>query len=350
MPYRAMLSRDSYWMQDVDLPIVLSTRVRLARNLAGIAFPHALSEEEAKKVENNVMECLQNLELEGEKIVYLSLAKLSPIEKKVLVEKHLISPIFSEAGTARGVALTESNKISIMVNEEDHLRIQVLMPGNCLERALQLAGEIDDHFDRCLDLAYKEKFGYLTSCPTNVGTGLRVSVMVHLPALALTNQVQQILAALPSLGLAVRGLYGEGSKAYGNIYQVSNQITLGKREEDTLTHLEAVIKQLVEHEMNAREALKKQTQILIEDKVWRARGTLENARLLTTEETFTFLSEDRLGIEMQILPKVSPGFVSLLINSLPGCLQYHTKNTLDGQALNVVRANFLRQSYTRKDG
>ncbi|NLO97438.1 MAG: protein arginine kinase [Peptococcaceae bacterium] len=350
MSFSAILSRDSYWMQDVDLPIVLSTRVRLARNLSGIAFPHALTEEEAVKAEERIVNCLRDFEIEGEKIVYLPLSKLSSLEKKVLVEKHLISPIFSEAGKARGVALSESHKVSIMVNEEDHLRIQVLMPGNSLEEALQLAGKIDDHFDSCLDLAYKEKFGYLTSCPTNVGTGLRLSVMVHLPALALTNQIQQVLAALSPLGLAVRGLYGEGSRAYGNIFQVSNQITLGKSEEDTLAHLEAVIKQLVEHEMNAREILKKQTQLIIEDKVWRARGTLENARLLTSEETFTLLSEDRLGIDLKVLPKVSPGFVSLLINSLPGCLQYQIKNSLDEQALNVVRANFLRQYYSRKDG
>jgi protein arginine kinase len=169
---------------------------------------------------------------------------------------------------------------------------------------------------------------------------------VHLPALVLTNQVQQVLGALAPLGLAVRGLYGEGSRALGNIFQISNQITLGKGEEDTLTHLEAVTRQLVEHELQARLLLKQQAPLITEDKVWRARGALENARLLTSEETFGYLSEDRLGIDMGILPKVNAGFVSLLVNSLQGCLQYNTERPLDGYFLNFERANFLRRVYT----
>jgi len=350
MTYSGLLSKDSYWMKAVGLPIILSTRVRLARNLADTVFPHAMREDEAKSVEDRVSGCLKDFALEGDKLVYLPLKELSPVERKVMVEKHLISPVFGEVGKAGGVALSESHKVSIMINEEDHLRIQVLFPGNNLGESLRLAGIIDDHLDGCLNLAYKEKFGYLTSCPTNVGTGLRVSVMVHLPALVFTNRVQSVLAALSPLGLAVRGLYGEGSRAYGNIFQISNQITLGKSEEDTLNHLEAVTGQLVEHELQAREVLKKEAQIIIEDKVWRARGTLENARLLNSEETLSLLSEDRLGIDMEILPKVTAGFVSLLVNSLQGCLQYQTNRSLEGQTINLERANFLRQLYARKEG
>jgi protein arginine kinase len=182
-----LLAKDSYWMQDVELPIVLSTRVRLARNLADTAFPHAMTENEAKKVEQKVSESLNGFDFEGEKLAYFSLGQLSPVERKVMIEKHLISPVFAEPGIARGVALSENHKVSVMVNEEDHLRIQVLIPGDHFGEAWRLAGKIDDHLEETLDLAYKERFGYLTACPTNVGTGLRVSVMVHLPGLVLSN-------------------------------------------------------------------------------------------------------------------------------------------------------------------
>ena len=351
MSYKELLTKDSYWMQhNEDLSIVLSTRVRLARNLKDISFPHALTEEEAKKVERQIAGTLEQINIEGEKLTYLPLSELTGIEKRVLTEKHLISPDFAQLSVARGVAISESHKIAIMVNEEDHLRIQVLLPGQKLRQALTLASLIDDKIEQELDYAFKEKFGYLTSCPTNVGTGLRVSVMVHLPALVMTNQVQQVLGALAPLGLAVRGLYGEGSKAFGNIYQISNQITLGKSEEDTLTHLEAVTKQIIDCEMQAREVLKTQSPLITQDRVWRARGILENARLLSAEETFSVLSDDRLGIEMDVLPKISAGFVSLLINSLQGCLQYRSDKPLDGNFLNYERANFLRQMYQRKDG
>jgi protein arginine kinase len=346
MSFRELLAKDSFWMKEEELPIVLSTRVRLARNLTGRSFPHAMNEEEAKTVEKLIVASLEKYSPEGETLSYLSLGQLSGVEKRVLVEKHLISPAFAELSSAGGVAVSADHKVSIMINEEDHIRIQVLLPGSKLREAFRLADAIDDHLERELDFAFKDKFGYLTSCPTNVGTGMRVSVMVHLPALVLTNQVQQVLGALAPLGLAVRGLYGEGSRALGNIFQISNQITLGKGEEDTLTHLEAVTRQLVEHELQARLLLKQQAPLITEDKVWRARGALENARLLTSEETFGYLSEDRLGIDMGILPKVNAGFVSLLVNSLQGCLQYNTERPLDGYFLNFERANFLRRVYT----
>ncbi len=345
MTYRDLLSKDSYWMKEEGLPIVLSTRVRMARNIANKAFPHALDEEGAKTVEQTINRSLETFNTAEEKLLYLPLDRLTEVEKKVLVEKHLISPAFTQLSFAKGVAVSENHKISIMINEEDHIRIQVLMPGNNLREALILADRIDDHLEKDIDIAYKEKFGYLTSCPTNVGTGMRVSVMVHLPALVFTNQVQQVLGALAPLGLAVRGLYGEGSRAFGNIFQISNQVTLGKAEEDTLTNLEAVSKQIVEHELQARETLKKEAPLIIEDKVWRARGVLENARLLTSEETFNYLSEDRLGIDMGILPRVPAGFVSLLVNSLHGSLQYKTEKPLDGHFLNYERGNFLRKVY-----
>ncbi len=174
MSYKELLSKDSYWMREGGLPIVLSTRVRLARNLADISFPHAMNDEQAAKIEEKICVSLEDCVLEGEKLQYLPLDNLTAVEKRVLIEKHLISPAFAEVTKSRGVAISESHKLSIMVNEEDHLRIQVLMPGDNLRQALRIAGQIDDHLEQDLNIAYKEKFGYLTSCPTNVGTGLRV--------------------------------------------------------------------------------------------------------------------------------------------------------------------------------
>ncbi len=344
-----LLAKDSCWMKDQPDPsIVLSTRIRLARNLAGNPFPHSMTPESSLQIADQIAGAIEGLALEHEEFVYLPLNNLTVVQKKVLVEKHLISPAFAEFDHARGVILSESHKVAIMVNEEDHLRIQVLMPGSNLQEALRLADSIDDQLEAKLDIAYKEKFGYLTSCPTNVGTGLRVSVMVHLPSLVITSQIQQVLGALSPLGLAVRGLYGEGTRSFGNIFQISNQITLGKSEEDTVAHLEAVTKQLVEHELNAREVLKKEAPLMIQDKVWRARGILANARLLTTEETFSLLSEDRLGIDMGILPRTSSGFTSLLINSLPGALQYKINRPLDGHYINFERANLIRRTFDDK--
>lgn len=349
MSHRELLTKDSFWMKDTkEYPIVLSTRIRLARNLADSPFPHAMSPSSAEKVETQIIGALADFDFEGEKLNYLPLKMLVPVEKKVLIEKHLISPGFVDMEHARGIALSDSHRIAIMLNEEDHVRIQVLMPGNSLREALNIAGMVDDHLEARLDMAYKEEFGYLTTCPTNVGTGLRVSVMVHLPALVLTNQVQQVLGALTSLGLAVRGLYGEGSKSLGNIFQISNQVTLGRNEEDTLAHLESVTGQLMERELQMREVLRNESKLLVEDKVWRCRGVLENARILNSEEIYLLLSEDKLGIDMGILPIVSAGFISTLINAMQGCLQYNMNQQLDATHLNAERANFVRSVYTQK--
>ena len=349
MDNKKLLAKDSCWMQNIqDKPIVLSTRVRLARNLAGNSFPHVLGIEAGKEVEKKISEILQETVISGEQISYLSLKNLNPLERRILVEKHLISPGLANTKDFSGVAITDSHKVSVMVNEEDHLRIQVLMPGFNFSESMALAKETDDKLESKLDFAFKEKFGYLTACPTNVGTGLRVSVMIHLPALVLTNQVQQVLGALTHIGLAVRGLYGEGSRALGNVFQISNQVTLGKGETDTMAYLEAMTNQIMERESQARDDLRKESTVMLQDKVWRARGTLENARLLSGEEAIALLSEDRMGVEMGILPRIEAGFASLLVNSSYGCLQYRIDRPLDGNFTNFERANYIRSVYNAK--
>lgn len=338
-----LLLRQSAWMKEkLDSPVVLSSRIRLARNLDKAPFPHALPQAEAKQIEHKLAQVLREVQIGKQTLTYLSLSQLSDIEQQVLIEKHLVSPALINSDIAAGVALAEDHSLAVMVNEEDHLRLQVLLPGNSLRETYHLANELDDALEQELDFAYREAQGYLTSCPTNVGTGLRASVMVHLPALTMTNQVQQVLGALTHLGLAIRGLYGEGSQAFGHIFQISNQITLGKSEEDIFTHLEAVTCQVVEHELKAREALCQQARLMLEDKVWRARGTLQNARLLTSEDAMHLLSQSRLGEDMGILPKSKRTFANLLVNSLPGCLQYILDQELEAGERDERRAQYIR--------
>jgi len=329
-------------MTETDSPVVISSRVRLARNLEDFPFPHLLAPEGAGQVEKNVSQVLTDIEGNVGQLDYISLTELNNVEHQVLIEKHLISPSLGGSTGARGVALAPDHRYAVMVNEEDHVRIQVLLPGNQLLESHRLATELDDALEERLDFAYRETQGYLTACPTNVGTGLRASVMVHLPALIIMKQVQQVLGTLTRLGLAVRGLYGEGSQAFGHMFQVSNQITLGKSEEDILTHLDAVTGQIVEHELQARELLKVQMPLFLEDKVWRARGTLQNSRLLSSEDAMHLLSHDRLGTDLGLLPKIKDCFASLIVDTRPGCLQYILDRELNPSQRDEERAKLVR--------
>ena len=341
MTHKELLLQHSAWMTETDSPVVISSRVRLARNLEDFPFPHVLGPEGAGQVEQIVSQVLTDIE-GNIGLRYISLTELNSVEHQVLIEKHLISPSLGGSSGARGVALAPDHRYAVMVNEEDHVRIQVLMPGNQLLETHRLATGLDDELEAKLDFAYRESQGYLTACPTNVGTGLRASVMVHLPGLVIMKQVQQVLGALTHLGLDVRGLYGEGSQASGHMFQVSNQITLGKSEEDILTHLDAVTGQIVEHELQARELLQVQMPMLLEDKVWRARGTLQNARLLSSEDAMHLLSHDRLGSDIGLLPKIKDCFASLIADTRPGCLQYILDRELDPSQRDEERAKLVR--------
>ena len=341
MTRKELFLQHSAWMAETDTPVVISSRVRLARNLENFPFPHVLNSEGAYQVEQTVSQVLNDTLVDKEQS-YISLTELNSVEHQVLIEKHLISPSLSVSSRARGVALAPDHRYAVMVNEEDHLRIQVLLPGKQLLESYRLATALDDVLEAKLDFAYRESQGYLTACPTNVGTGLRASVMVHVPGLVMTKQVQRVFGALAHLGLAVRGLYGEGSQAFGHMFQVSNQITFGKSEEDILTHLEAVTGQIVEHELEARELLRLKMPMFLEDKVWRARGTLQNARLLSSEDAMHLLSHDRLGSDMGLLPKIKDGLATLIVDTRPGCLQYILDRELDPRQRDEERARLIR--------
>lgn len=266
------------------------------------------------------------------------------MKKRVLVEKHLISPHLAENAVHGAVLLSGNEEISIMINEEDHIRIQCLFPGFQLTEALKAANEIDDWLEEYVNYAFDEKFGYLTSCPTNAGTGLRASVMMHLPGLVLTQQMNRIVPAINQLGLVVRGIYGEGSEALGNIFQISNQITLGKSEDDIVDDLKSVVGQIISQERSAREALAKTSNIQLEDRVFRSYGTLANSRIIETKEAARCLSDLRLGIDMGYIKNISKSILNeLMILTQPGFLQQYAGGPLRPNERDIRRAALIRE-------
>ena len=328
-----------------ETDIVLSSRVRLARNFNDYTFPTLFLHEEAKEVIELVKRRIE-LEVSSEigTLELLEMGQLQPLEKQVLVEKHLISPQLIDEARQGACLLSEDEAISIMINEEDHLRIQCLMSGLQLKEALQLANVLDDWIEEEIDYAYDEERGYLTSCPTNVGTGLRASVMMHLPGLVLTKQLNQIIPAINQLGLVVRGIYGEGSQALGNIFQISNQITLGKSEKDIVEDLTLVVQQIIAQERAAREALVKTSNIQLEDRVFRSYGVLLNARIIETKEASTCISDVRLGIDLGFIENIPKSILNeLMILTQPGFLQKYAGGPLRPFERDVRRAALIRE-------
>ncbi|WP_096438117.1 protein arginine kinase [Alteribacter populi] len=337
----------SPWMKNEgpDSDIVLSSRVRLARNLTDVPFPIVASTEDLSGLTTRVKESYSG---KGHRrfgtIELLKMDDMKQNEKRVLVEKHLISPALSDESKAGAVLLSEDESLSIMVNEEDHVRIQCLLSGFQLTETLRLANDIDDWMEEKLDFAFDEKRGYLTSCPTNVGTGLRASVMMHLPALVITRQMNRILPAINQLGLVVRGIYGEGSEAQGNLFQISNQITLGKTEEDIVEDLRSVVLQLIQQERTARKALLEQSKLQMEDRVYRSYGILAYSRNMESKEATQRLSDVRLGIDLGIIKDVGGNILNeLMILTQPGFLQQYAGEILSPEQRDQRRATLIRE-------
>lgn len=328
-----------------DSDIAISSRVRVARNLQNIPFPLLASREQS----NEVLERLTDMEKYDDLQSFgtfhmINLNDISPLDKKVLVEKHLISPSLANESHDGAVILSEDESISIMINEEDHLRIQCLYPGFQVRDAWEKATAIDDIFEAHIDYAFDDKRGYLTSCPTNVGTGLRASVMMHLPALVMTQQINRILSAVSQVGLTVRGIYGEGSEAVGNIFQISNQITLGQTENEIIDNLHSVVLQIIEHEKNARERLLSESKLRMTDRVKRSYGILLYAELLDSKEAAQRLSDVRLGVDLGILEGPStPIMNELNVMTQPGFLQKKYGEMIGNEERDVYRAKLIRE-------
>jgi protein arginine kinase len=337
----------SKWMEGTgpENEVVISSRIRLARNLEGFSFPHFMSEEEAAKVIEAVKKAAEQQAMINKlgSMQYIDFNDLASNERQMLVEKHLVSPQHIETPVNRGVLVTSDESVCIMVNEEDHLRLQCMLPGLQLEETWVLADKIDDILENSLDYSFCEKRGYLTSCPTNVGTGLRASVMLHLPCLVMTKQIGKIVNTISQLGLAVRGYYGEGTEAHGNLFQVSNQVTLGQTEDEIIKNLMAVTKQLVAQEKSTRENILKDSKVLLEDRIYRAFGAMRYARMMAPKEALNNISDIRLGVEMGILKGLNYSRINeLIIQITPAFLIKRAGKQLDSGEMNSLRAEIVR--------
>ncbi len=337
----------SKWMEGFgpEADIVVSSRIRLARNLEKYPFPHRISAEQAKRVVEIIQNALKHSsDPVLEKLMWVSLEEMSDLDRQVLVERHIISPQFINSGLKNKVILMlKDEKISIMINEEDHLRIQCLFSGLQLENAWELCSHVDDALGKELDIAFTEKYGFLTVCPTNVGTGMRASVMLHLPALSMTGQTGKILSSLSQYGITVRGLYGEGTESQGNMYQVSNQLTLGKSEADIIQSLKGIAQKVVERERAVRTLLYSKNRMKLIDRIWRAYGVLTQARIISSGEAVKLLSDVRLGVDLGVIPKISNGiFNQLLVYIQPAYLQRINNTELDEEERDIKRAELIR--------
>ena len=337
----------SPWMRKdgPDSDIVLSSRIRLARNFEQVAFPIKADKEELMKILEFFKKEYEHQSFRTYKdFEFISIDDLTAIEKRVLVEKHLISPHLAKQAQAAGTMISKNEQISVMINEEDHIRIQLYFPGFQLTKALEESSKFDDWLEEKINYAFDEMKGYLTSCPTNVGTGMRASVMIHLPALALTKQINRMLPAINQLGFVVRGIFGEGSEALGNIFQISNQITLGKSENDIVEDLKSVVRQLIEHERTARNRIMEQSGTRLEDKIYRSYGVLQYSRIIESKEAATCLSNVRLGIDLGIIKNVSRNILNELMTlTQPGFLQQYAKKILKSEERDILRASLIRE-------
>lgn len=323
--------------------VVCSTRVRLARNLKQFPFPARATDKQLEAVEQSVKDAL----LSGNSILskefrFIPLDNISEEEAVSLVERHIVSPEFISDRHGKAVLISEDESISIMINEEDHLRIQVLREGLSLKEAAETADRIDTLLSETLDFAYDPEFGYLTQCPTNLGTGMRVSVMLHLPALTENGAMPRISSNLSKLGLTLRGTYGEGSKIIGALYQLSNQITLGLSENEAIENLRSITVQLMEEERKARSQMSEN--IAWQDKIDRAAGIMKTARVLSSSEFMELLSYIRFGLSTGVLQGVSTEELNtLMVNAQPATLMAKAGKTLDENQRDVIRANMARE-------
>ncbi len=323
--------------------IVISSRIRLARNLAQVPFPHRLNKKGLSDILENLQGIVGQINMFKDSM-FLRLGELDQVDRQFLVERHLMS--HEHAATTDGKALIVSQEeiLSVMVNEEDHLRIQVLRSGFDLNEAWKIINAIDDALAGKLEFAFREDWGYLTACPTNTGTAMRGSVMLHLPALVMTKQINKVLAAIAKLSFASRGFYGEGTQATGNFFQISNQVSLGHSEEDIIQNINGLIRQVIEQEEQARQAFLLQNRSMLEDKIYRSLGILKNAHIISSQETIELLSMVRLGVDVGIVKDVDRMAINeLFIMIQPAHLQKIEGKKLNSNERDARRAALIRQ-------
>src|SRR5438874_2595283 len=346
-----MANRCGEWLRGSgpQSEIVISSRIRLARILAEFPFIRRCTDSDRQAIEKSFHDAIDTVTA-WKNLLQVNVSGLPTVDRQLLVERQLISRELSDANGARCVFIDPQETFSLMVNEEDHLRMQVMHSGLDMESAWDQINRMDDLLSEQVNYAFHDRLGYLTACPTNVGSGMRVSVMLHLPALVITQQIDKVFRSLQKMGLAVRGLYGEGSQAMGDFYQISNQITLGRSETDLVKQVGEVIPVIIDYERQARAFLVKESRKDLHDRVSRAYGILCTAQTISSEETLHLLSSVRMGIYLGLIPDVEiPTINKLFIHTQPAHLQKLRGAELPSADRNVERAMYL-QSHLRKRG
>ena len=323
--------------------IVMSSRIRLARNLVNKPFPNKAGKKELNEILANVVAATENIDI-FKKSIFLKINELDNVDKQFLIERHLMSHEHASNPEGKALIVSDEEVLSVMINEEDHLRLQVMQSGFNLNGTWEIADTIDDALSEKLDYAYSLHWGYLTACPTNTGTAMRGSVMLHLPALVMTKQINKVLAAISKLNFASRGFYGEGTQASGNFYQISNQVSMGHTELDVLQNINGLIRQVIEQEEQARQALLVQNRPMVEDKIFRSYGILKNAHIISSQETVELLSMVRLGVDLEIVKDVDRNAINeLFIMIQPAHLQKIEGKKLSASERDTKRASLIRE-------
>ncbi|MBI4388139.1 MAG: protein arginine kinase [Candidatus Omnitrophica bacterium] len=342
---KQLLSSTCEWLKGsgAESDVVISSRIRLARNLSDFLFLEKLQTDHEAAIIQEVQKAVKASKYLNDSY-FIQYKDLKELDKQFLVERHLVSREHAAGKGKKAVVVSKNEVISIMILEEDHLRIQAFQSGLNLTETWRLIDRVDTELEKTLDYSFDSALGYLTACPTNVGTGLRASCMLHLPSLVMTKQVSKVLQAVAKLSLAVRGLYGEGTQAIGNFFQFSNQITLGQNEEDIIDNLERVIRQVVEHEKEARKHLLEKKREKVEDQVWRALGTLKSARLISSNEAISHLSLVRLGMDMGLIQELSRANLNaLFLFAQPAHLQKLFEDDFSSTERDYKRAELFRE-------
>lgn len=333
--------------QGPDNDVVVSSRIRLARNLAGFNFINRAEQLERSQMLTMAKQHMINLtDPTNSELLWIDLNQISDIERRMLAERHLISKEMIKGEEPRAVIVNKSESLSIMINEEDHYRIQVIKSGHQLSEAYKIVNDLDDQLEQYVQYAFHSRFGYLTACPTNIGTGIRISVMLHLPALTITNEIERVRRAAKDMHLAIRGFYGEGSEALGDLYQISNQTTLGKNEQELMDEFnDRIIPVVIEYEREARNLLKNKRTELLDDRCFRAIAILRNARVIKANEAMKLLSHARLGVELQRINNISITDLNrLMLLCQPAHLQYSNSQQLTQSQRSGARADLFRSA------
>lgn len=344
MQLNDFLNHTSEWLKGSgpNSEIVISSRIRLARNLANFPFPHWADKQQGEGVLNKIKDSFSKIDC-LKKTTFLELTKMDSIDKQFLVERHLMSLDHAQKTNSKAVAVDDDEIVSIMVNEEDHIRMQVMQSGFNLHEAWDMINKMDDSIAKELNFAFMPDWGYLTACPTNAGTGMRGSVMLHLPALVTLQAIDRVMAAIAKLSFTTRGLYGEGTQAMGNFFQISNQISLGPSEGEIIESINGLIRQIIEQENQARETLLSKNKPLLEDRINRSLGILKSARIITSQETIELLSMVRLGCDLEMVKDIDRRRINeLFIITQPAHLQKIEGKRLSSQERDVKRAQIIR--------